>query len=165
MRHGWIAAWVAVSLCACPSAARAEVFRCVMGGRAVYQDLPCDQATPVAPYKAPLAPSIPALPRAESPTRATERTPDDLRALHRKIQAAVAEEHRVQADYAAALEAQRDQARQQSNAAAEAEIRALDARWQRKRQAAEDQRQSLLEELRRTCPGGASLSEFKLVCQ
>lgn len=163
--HRSFAGLLAVSLCACPSGARAEVFRCLVGGRAVYQDLPCDQVAPVEPYRAPLAPAVPASPRDETPTTATEGGPGDLRALHRQIQAAVADERGLQADYAAALEAQREKARHQTNAAAEAEVRALDALWQRKRLVAEQRRQSLLNELRRRCPGGASLGDQKLVCQ
>lgn len=164
--HGRIATLLAASLFfAYPLGAQAEVFRCMVGGRPVYQDLPCDDTASAEPYRAPLAPAIPAAPRVDAPVVSGSSDAGDLQALHRQIQAVVADERRLQTDYADALEAQRDRARQLTNAVAESEVRALDALWQRKRQAIEQRRQSLLDELRRRCPGGASLGDHKLVCQ
>ena len=164
--HGRIATLLAASLFfACPSGAQAEVFRCVVGGRPVYQDLPCDDPALAEPYRVPLAPAIPAAPRVDAPVVSGSSGGGDLQTLHRQIQSVVADERRLQAEYAAALEAQRDRARQQTNAVAEADVRALDELWQRKRHVVEQRRQSLLDELRRRCPGGASLGDHKLVCQ
>lgn len=137
----------------------AEVHKCVVGGKTVYQDEPCPGA--VQPTGASLtsrirAPSpIPPPPRPEQPHKR------GLRDIYSDMLASAAEERSISDEMRRTMDRLRMTARTPSqDVAANALIHEIAARSQQ----AHAHSEALHDELSRLCPHGASLSAKRLDC-
>jgi len=135
-----------------PGLAQAEVYRCSVGGRTVYQDLPCADATEAVPHKASGAPG------------AARSAPPDRGTLHRQLLDAREQSERLRTLY------ERDVQQAKANAATMSLdqqrqlTKVLHARWDPKLQAAGRREQELTDALRKICRGGTTLNAQTQQC-
>lgn len=121
-----------------PGAAQAEVYKCSVGGRAIYQDQPCADSTEAGPYKAGAARSNLAPPSSDPAT--LQKQLKDAREHTARLRSLYDQD--VQQAKAKAMSL--DQQRQRT--------KVLHARWDPKLQEAGRREQELSEALRRICP-------------
>jgi len=148
-----VIAAMALVLWQMPGRARAEVFKCSIGGRTVYQDQPCVSAADAEPDK--VAGTNAA--RVGGPSNNTPPS-TDLRALHRQMQDAREQSDRVRTLYERDVQQARAKAATMSLDQQRQLTKVLHARWDPQLQAAGRREQELSEALRKICPGGAALN-------
>lgn len=138
-----------------PSPAQAEVYRCSVGGRTVYQDQPCTGTEEGAPYKAAGARTDVA-PVGGPSNNAPPST--NLRILHQQMLDAREQSDRLRTLYERDVQLAKAKAATMSLDQQRQLTKVLHARWDPKLQAAGRREQELSEALRKMCPGGASLN-------
>lgn len=148
------------------SPARADVFKCTVGGRTVYQDTPCTGRVEEKPQqrtaRSETAGGI-------SVPRSFERSPtpgaSSLSTLHQQIRDAETHRRRLDTAYDADVRATRARVAGMPMDQQNREAEALKAKWQPQLQQADQRTRELSEQLRRECPGGASLSDVRQECR
>jgi hypothetical protein len=161
-------AMMALALWQAPGAARAEVYRCPVGGRTVYQDTPCPAAAEAEPHKAASVPTSTNTPRmgaapvgrlpayAPPSTNFTTLREQMLDAREQSERARTLYDHDVQQAKAQAATMSLEQQRQL--------LKVLHARWDPQLQAAGRRERELSEALRRMCSGDASINAQTQQC-
>ncbi|GAB3355837.1 DUF4124 domain-containing protein [Lysobacter tyrosinilyticus] len=139
----WMAfATLTVAIWQAPLPAWAEVYKCKVAGRTVYQDQPCTEAG-AEPAKTTGAASGNAPPSS------------DLATLHRQMQEAHEQSAQVRAAYERDLQETKAKAGAMTLDQQRQFTKVLHARWDPKLQAAGRREQELSDWLRKICPGGA----------
>jgi len=162
------ARWIARAAVACvmlqaPGLAHADVYKCRVDGRTVYQDTPCPGAAELAPYKADRAPAQKRAPQAIAAPAG--RRPYDAppastpRGLYEQMQDAREYSEVLQTRYDHEVKQARARAPTMSQEQQRRLSQALHAKWDHQLQAAGTRERKLSEALRRMCPGGASINE------
>lgn len=148
-----------------PLAASADVYKCKVDGRTVYQDTPCGDAADAEPYRRTArnetawGMAIPEYePRPEVPGQSR------LAALHRQIQDARRHAEHLRTLYDADVKATRAKALDLPPALQDREAEALRMRWQPRLRQADERLKALTEEVRRLCPKGAVLNDRQQLC-
>lgn len=150
----WMAsATLALAIWHTPGPAWAEVFKCKVGGRTVYQDQPCAEASEAAPHKATNAAST----DSAAPS-------SDLATLYRQMQDARKQSAEIRAAYERDLQQARSKAGAMSLDQQRQFTKVLHARWDPKLQAAGRREQELSDWLRKICPGGSQLDAQAQQC-
>jgi len=147
-----IANLVVAILAMMPLASEAQVYKCHVGGGTTYQATPCANAPNAAPHIA--------APSASSVSNAAAVAPDlhgSLASLRLGLQAAVAEERDLQAQYRRETDAMRGKMSHKSSAEAAHAYQALAEDWTPRIRAAEIRQEQFHQEIVRRCPGGAML--------
>ncbi|GAA5081873.1 DUF4124 domain-containing protein [Lysobacter panacisoli] len=146
--------------------ARADVFKCTVDGRTVYQDKPCAGVIAATPQQR----------TARSETAGGIRVPEylerppmpgatPLAILHRQILDAEAYSRRLHTAYDADVRLTRARVAGLPMDQQNREAEALHAKWDSHLQQASKRSDDLMKQLRRECPGGAALSEGREVCR
>jgi len=140
-----------------PCLAQAEVYRCSVGGRTVYQDRPCAGTEEGAPYKAAAggarADVVPMGGRSNNAPPST-----NLRTLHQQMLDAREQSNRVRTLYERDVQQAKAKAATMSLDQQRQLTKVLHARWDPKLQAAGRRERELSEALQKMCPGGATLN-------
>ncbi len=146
--------------------AHADVFRCTVDGRTVYQDKPCaggaDEKPRQRTARSETAGGI-AVPKAfdRMPTPGAS----SLATLHRDMQDAETHRRHVQTAYDADVRLTRARVAGMPLDQQDREAEALKAKWLPQIQQANQRTDDLRDQLRRECPGGASLSASRQECR
>jgi hypothetical protein len=149
-------AWVLWQM---PSLAQAEVYRCSLGGRTVYQDQPCAGTEEGAPYRAAGTPGgarTEVVPTGGPSSNAPPST--NLRTLHQQMLDAREQSNRVRTLYERDVQQAKAKAATMSLDQQRQLTKVLHARWDPKLQAAGRRERELSEALQKMCPGGATLN-------
>jgi len=144
-----IARLVVAMVAIIPLASAAQVYKCHVGGGTTYQAVPCANA--------PHAPPHIVAPTASSVTGTVAAAPDlhgSLASLRSGLQAAVAEERDLQAQYRRETDAVRSRMSRKSSAEAALAYHALAEDWTPRIHAAEVRQQQFQQEIMRRCPAG-----------
>ena len=155
----WMAlATMALALWQAPSVARAEVYKCSVGGRTAYQDQPCADTTTAVAHKATGVPGATGVgPNSMPPS-------SDPGTLHRQLLDAREQSARLRTLYERDMEQAKAKAATMSLEQQRQLTKVLHARWDPKLQAAGRREQELSEALRRMCSGGAMLNAQTQPC-
>lgn len=148
-----------------PTVASADVYKCGVAGKTVYQGTPCAGAPDARPHVQSKQGDTAVLPGAGTQRRAGTSSGGGGNSLFGDIRRADAEHRELDAAYAREVEQLRARARTMPVAQADREVRALNTKWQGRLQAASRRQQALVDELRRRCPGGASESSGRQSCR
>ena len=145
------------------SASAGEVYKCVDGGSTVYQDLPC----PGHPDQAPRASFTSSIEGAENDTgTAPKPTPapplespnkQQLADLYTSLHQAEEDRNRVEQGYKAEVEAAQ-QHNKDNQAAAAAEVSAINQRWTAQAQEVEQRQKDLASQAQQLCPGSKEIT-------
>ncbi|HEY5802510.1 MAG TPA: hypothetical protein VIT90_02280 [Lysobacter sp.] len=150
---------------AAPMPARADVFKCTVGGQAVYQDKPCAGGGDGKPLQRTA--------RSEtaggvSVPQPIERSPapgaSSLTTLHQQIRDADSHSRDLQTAYEADVRATRARVAGLPMDQQTREAEALKAKWQPQIRQADERSRELRDQLRRECPGGAILNDRSQTC-
>lgn len=145
---------------------RADVFKCTVDGRTVYQDKPCSGGANEKPSqrtaRSETAGDI-AVPKAIG--RGPGSDPSSLAALHQQMRDAEDHRRRVERAYDADVRMTRVRVAGLSAEEQNREAEALKAKWLPEMQQANGRTDELRDQLRRECPGGASLSASRQDCR
>jgi hypothetical protein len=133
--------------------ASAKAFKCVVDGKTVYQDHPCAGPAPTTSVAAPAAAAVPA-PRAQLP--AVE--------LFDEIQMKERHQRELAAAYQLEAKLAEPRLRTLDAKARQAETQQMQARWQPRMRAQQQELERLKAELKARCPGGASMRDGHFEC-
>lgn len=144
----WMAfALIALALWQGPGVARAEVYKCSVGGRTAYQDQPCADTTTAVAHKATgVSGGIGAGSNSMPPA-------SDPGTLHKQLLDAREQSARLRVLYERDMEQAKAKAATMSLEQQRQLTKVLHARWDPKLQAAGRREQELSEALRKMCPG------------
>jgi hypothetical protein len=145
-----LAGLVVAMLALVPWACEAQVYKCHAGGGTTYQAAPCANAPNAPPYIA--------APAASSVSAASVVAPDlhgSVASLRLGLQAAVAEEHELLAQYRQASDEMRNKMMGKRSIEAVREQQFLSAKFTPRIRAAEVRQDQFRQEIVRRCPAGA----------
>lgn len=146
--------------------ARADVFKCTVEGRKVYQDKPCVGAADEKPQqrtaRSQTARGI-AVPR--SFDRAPTPDASSLATLYQQMQDAEAHSRRVSQAYDAEVRLTRARVAGLPIDEQSREAEALKAKWEPRLKQASQRTKDLIGQLRHECPGGAALNASRQECR
>lgn len=144
---------------------RADVFRCTMDGRTVYQDKPCaggaDEQPQQRTARSETADGI-AIPKPFKRTPTPGAPP--LATLHRQIRDAATHESRLRTAYEADVRLTRARVQGLPMDQQDREAQALMAKWEPQLEEAAQRSQDLVDQVRRECPGGAAFNDSRQEC-
>ena len=156
-----------------PQVSMGQVYKCSGKGGTTYQDTPCKDAPKAAPYIAaatevsippsqqPAEPADPSKPTPPPPTPSATAT---LRTLHAGVQAANAEQRRLEASYKQERETLVARMKHAPPEQAEVAVRQLNSKWVPMVQAASQRAQQMQEQIDQLCPGGATINAQEQTC-
>jgi len=149
-----------------PQPVRADVFKCTVEGRTVYQDKPCTSGADEKPQQRTVRSQTAgwiAVPR--SFDRAPTPGASSLATLYQQMQDAEAHSRRVSQAYEADVRLTRARVAGLPMDEQSRESEALKAKWEPQLKQASQSTKDLIDQLRRECPGGAALNASRQECR